>query len=92
MMYFKGQGTPKDYTQAAYWYKKAALQNNVKAQINLAFLYCTGLEVPQNLDMCLEWSRKAENNDYNLTIFWSNLEKYNLKYLKMYPQGNDTNQ
>lgn len=38
-MYLKGIGTPQDFTQAIFWYKLAADQGNVQAQMELANLY-----------------------------------------------------
>ena len=36
--YFFGEGIAKDYTEAAIWYRKAALKGNAEAQYNLAVL------------------------------------------------------
>jgi len=37
-MYYEGQGRKRDYEKAAYWYRKAADQGNITAQINLALV------------------------------------------------------
>ena len=39
VMYYIGEGVPKDDTQAVYWYKKAADQGLADAQYNLGFMY-----------------------------------------------------
>jgi TPR repeat protein len=39
---------PKDYAQAAVWYRKAAEQGKALAQNNLAFQYAAGHGVPQD--------------------------------------------
>jgi TPR repeat protein len=41
--YFAGRGVPKDLTQSAYWYRKAADQGNPAAQVYLGYMY-TGNE------------------------------------------------
>jgi len=47
-MYELGQGTTRDYSQAAVWYQKAASQGMSDAQISLGFLYERGLGVPKD--------------------------------------------
>ena len=42
VMYEKGEGVPKDYKQAAYWYSKAAEQGNAEAQTILGIMYGEG--------------------------------------------------
>ena len=43
-----GKGVAQDYKQAAYWYDKATLQGNVRAQVSLGNLYHFGRGVPKN--------------------------------------------
>ena len=38
VLYQNGQGLPRDYTQAAQWYDRAARQGHAIAQANLANL------------------------------------------------------
>ena len=40
--YGKGNGVPKDYTEAVKWYRKAAEQGNATAQSNLGHRYYNG--------------------------------------------------
>ncbi|OUI79256.1 hypothetical protein HK18_01425, partial [Commensalibacter intestini] len=49
--YLTGQGAPKDYKKALYWYTKAADQRNVDAQFQLGEMYFKGQGVPQNYDI-----------------------------------------
>lgn len=48
MMYVNGQVLPRDFTQAAAWFKMAADQGNVDATYNLGMLYLNGLGVAPN--------------------------------------------
>jgi TPR repeat protein len=39
LKYFRGDGVPKDYDKAIYWYTEAAEQGNSYAQVNLGLCY-----------------------------------------------------
>jgi TPR repeat protein len=58
IMYEKGQGVPKDDTEAAKRWQKAAELGYARAQYNLGFMYEKGQGVPQ---------------DYVLSHMWFNL-------------------
>ncbi len=48
--YYNGEeGLPKDYSQAVVWYRRAAEQGNVRAQMALGLCYCRGEGVPKNV-------------------------------------------
>jgi hypothetical protein len=57
--YFAGRGVPKDLTQSAYWYRKAADQGNPAAQVYLAYMYTVGMGVPQDKAEAVRWYRRA---------------------------------
>jgi len=57
--YEKGSDTYKDYTRAAYWYRKSAEQGNASAQYSLAKLYEEGNGVLQDKAEAEHWQRKA---------------------------------
>jgi TPR repeat protein len=57
--YEKGDGAKPDYTQASAWYRKAADQNNVDAQIQLAVFYRDGRGVKRDMAEAAAWYRKA---------------------------------
>jgi TPR repeat protein len=58
--YFRGQpGLPKDYAEAAQWYRKAAEQGNSAGQEHLATMYRYGRGVPQDFAEALKWFHKA---------------------------------
>ena len=48
VIYFTGQGVPRDDTEAAKWFRLAADQGDATAQYNLGALYFSGSGVPQN--------------------------------------------
>jgi TPR repeat protein len=64
--YATGNGGPRDsrqltadYQQAAGWYRKAADQGSIVAQIHLADLYRDGRGVARDTAQAVEWYRKA---------------------------------
>ena len=63
-IYEKGEGMPKDYTQAAMWYGKAADQGQGKAQFWLARLYDNGLGLKTNQVKAIAWLVKSANHGY----------------------------
>jgi len=63
-MYEKGWGVPKNYREAAHWYRKAALQGDAMAQFNLGFMYEKGWGVPKNYREAFRWYRKAADTGH----------------------------
>ena len=59
VLYDKGQGMPKDYGQAAQWFRKAAQQEYADGQYNLGVLYERGQGVPKDYAQAAQWYRKA---------------------------------
>ncbi|KAG0042124.1 hypothetical protein BGZ89_007048, partial [Linnemannia elongata] len=55
----------QDYTQALTWYRKAAEQGDVIAQINTGIMYQEGLGVSQDHAEAMTWFHKAENQGYD---------------------------
>jgi TPR repeat protein len=47
--YLNGEGVPKNYTEAAKWYKKSSDQGLAEAQNNLGHLYENGLGLDKDL-------------------------------------------
>lgn len=58
-MYEKGKGVPKDFKEAAKWYRKAAEQGHAKGQTDLGYMYLCGYGVPQDYTEAASWYRKA---------------------------------
>jgi TPR repeat protein len=48
-----------DYTETAFWYRKAAEQGDTDAQYMLGILYSNGQGVPQDYVQAVLWYRKA---------------------------------
>ena len=62
--YGNGQGVEKDYVEAVKWLRKAAEQNNAKAQLNLGLCYGNDQGVEKDYGEAVKWYRKAaEQND-----------------------------
>lgn len=77
MLYWQGQGVPRDFRKSYDWLLKAASLNHAGAQTKLGYLYTDGVAVPRDLDMAFEWYSKAANQgdkdgQYNLGIFYLN--------------------
>ena len=63
VLYHDGKGVPKDYVQAAYWYRKAAEQGHDKAQLYLGILCFKGYGVPKNNDEAVKWLTLSSEHD-----------------------------
>lgn len=59
LMHATGQGAPKDYGRAVYWFRKAAEQGNADGQYNLGVMHANGHGVTQDYGKAAEWYRKA---------------------------------
>ena len=56
LIYERGYG---DYTEAMYWYLKAADKGNAEAMNNIGYLYEKGLGVTQDYEEARKWHKKA---------------------------------
>ena len=75
--YYDGKGVAQDYTQAVYWYRKAAEQGYFDAQNDLGTAYYNGKGVPQDYTQAVYWFRKAAEQGnkpaiYNLGFAYEN--------------------
>jgi uncharacterized protein len=61
--YFAGRGVPRDLSQAAYWYRKAAEQGNPPAQVNLGYMYTVGMGVSRDTAEAVKWYRRAASSN-----------------------------
>jgi tetratricopeptide (TPR) repeat protein len=59
LMYENGKCVPRNYEEAAKWYRLAAEQGDADAQINLGKLYHRGIGVPQDFAEAERWFRLA---------------------------------
>jgi len=63
-LYEDGLVLPKDYSEAVYWYRRAAEQGYPGAQTNLGIMYAYGRGVSANRKTAIEWfQRAAEQGD-----------------------------
>ena len=58
-MYENGLGVPRDFGEAAKWYRMAAEQGSAASQNNLGALYERGHGVPQDNTLALDLYRQA---------------------------------
>ena len=58
-MYETGAGAVENKAKAVKWYRRAAEQGNVDAQLNLGDIYARGDGVPGNLAEAVKWFRLA---------------------------------
>lgn len=101
VMYYKGQGVPKDYQEAVKWFSKAAQQGYAEAQYNLGLMYADGQGVPQDYTEAVKWFSKAAEEGYasaqcNLGAMYANgigITQNNEEAIKWYnksaQQGDD---
>jgi hypothetical protein len=54
-MFETGRGVPRNYTEAAMWYRRAAEQGDSLAQYSLGLLYDRGFGVPRNIVEAAKW-------------------------------------
>jgi TPR repeat protein len=77
MIYLEGDGRPKDYAQAMYWFQKAAAQGHPAAEGNIGAMYCYGLGVPRDYSQGFSWFQKAAVNgsstaQFNIGVMYEN--------------------
>ena len=65
MMYYYGDGVPKDYKEAVKWYTKAAEQGNGYAQNELGEMYYKGESISQDYIEAYKWVLLAQMNGNN---------------------------
>jgi hypothetical protein len=58
-LYVRGQGVPRDYAQAAVWFRRSAQQNNAAGQLHLGELYDYGHGVPRDYELAYIWYNLA---------------------------------
>jgi TPR repeat protein len=57
--YDDGKGVMKDYSLAAYWYRKGADAGDAGGMNNLGILYENGTGVPKDINQAINWYTKA---------------------------------
>lgn len=64
IIYYHGEGVPKDFEQALSWFLMAAEQNDADAQYNLGFMYGRGEGVTKNREQSIQWFKKAADQGH----------------------------
>jgi TPR repeat protein len=59
VMFYDGEGTPKDDKQAFHWYTKAAEQGEASSQSQLGEMFYFGKGTPQDYEQAIYWYTKA---------------------------------
>lgn len=62
--YYSGEGTERDYTTAAMWFKRSAKQKFAKALYNLAYCYMNGRGVPRDYDKAYSLLLESAETNY----------------------------
>lgn len=75
-LYRQGLGVVQDFTEAAYWYRRAAYLGLTGAQSNLAAMYLRGQGVDENPEEAAYWFERAAVGghilaQYNLGLMYS---------------------
>jgi len=79
-MYLEGLGVDKNEAEAAKWYREAADQGWVQAQLSLGYLYFEGRGVDKNETEALKWYRKAaEQGDVKAQLYLGEIYEAGLK-------------
>lgn len=78
LMYYMGQGVPRDYPEALGWFMKAARQSNPYAQYNVGYMVEKGEGTPQNYVEAAKYYRQAAERG-------NQLAQYTIGY--MYEKG-----
>ncbi len=83
LMYFKGEGTSQNSSEAAKWLQRPAEQGYAEAQYALAELYSSGVGITRNYEEAAVWYRKAAEQgfgaaQYKIGIMYA--EGYGVRY------------
>jgi TPR repeat protein len=76
LAYYRGRGVPRDHTEAANWFGRAASHGDVAAQYYLGLMYSEGQGVPQDHIEAAKWYRLAADQgdavaQYNLALSYA---------------------
>jgi len=77
IMYYKGEGIPRNPKLAIPWFRKSAEKGHPSAQLILGTIYDKGADVPQDRREAVKWYRKAGEQgnvvaQYNLALMYTN--------------------
>ncbi|MBA4423550.1 MAG: hypothetical protein C0390_10730 [Syntrophus sp. (in: bacteria)] len=78
LIYYFGQGIPRDYLESLNWFKKAARKGHLLAQYNAGYMHEKGEGTPQDYVEAAKYYRQAAERG-------NQMSQYNLGY--MYEKG-----
>ncbi len=55
VLYYRGEGVPQDFAEAAKWFRQAAERGDADAQFNLGLLYLDGTGLPKDFVRAHMW-------------------------------------
>jgi hypothetical protein len=92
LIYYKGQGIPRDYPEALNWFRKAARQGYLPAQYNAGYMYEKGEGAPQDYEKAKDYylqaakqgNRQAQYNLGNLYEKGQGVERNEVEALMWY--------
>lgn len=64
IIYYHGEGVPKDYEEALSWFHKAAEQDDADAQYNLGFMYGRGEGIEKSHAQSAAWFKRAADQGH----------------------------
>lgn len=64
IIYYNGQGVPKDYKEALNWFLQASQQGDADAQYNLGIMYGRGEGVAKNREESIKWLQMAAEQNH----------------------------
>jgi len=62
--YLAGRGVQQDYSQAAFWYERAANAGDPLAQNEIGYLYQAGIGVARDPARAVQWYQRAADGGY----------------------------
>lgn len=70
LLYFEGEGTPRDDDKGLYWVRKAAENGQMEAQNQMGLFYGTGYDFLEKDELeALRWYRKAADQGYDVAQY-----------------------
>jgi hypothetical protein len=66
VIYFQGQGVPRDYAAALKWHRLAADNGHQLSQYEIGVMYDGGLGVPKSASEAARWFRRSAEQGYGM--------------------------
>ena len=91
--YYYGHLVPRDYAEAARWYRRAAANGNAMARVTLGDMYYYGRNLPQDYVAAVYWWQLAADQgvalaQLNLSVMYANGDGVTRDYVKAHMYAN----